>query len=447
MSTKRTKRAKRLYSKQRNEDSSSCKRIRCDDLSNYIVIGSDVSFSDVIEDVYPEVSTSFAIDHPSLEQSQIFSFEESYELSQYILGNDDERSALEDEYSISSWTTGGEELTPSEDIANPSLASSLVEYHPSFFTEYSPIPNDSEDAFEFSRQVSDDDESSQEISLAHAAMSTPSLCKPLSPVSSSSSIESSCSESSSSQQKEQNYIYEDFMGFLDDANCVACFSSDEGYSNIADVKPDTCSSDNDRFICTANDVKPDICSSDDDRFICTDNDVKPDICSSDDDRYTCTANDLKSEACSSFDKGHANIDANLRSDTCSSKDKEITKIDTNEKRSTSASTNEPVNETSSSSNASGAIVLSNLDVLLGRGKKATTHPGNKRFREIVAKMKPRYYHSARSDKTRIANQIIETVHKYGGRFLQYCEKSSSYIEVDDHVARKKSSQRLRELNE
>ena len=72
VSSKRFKRAKRLCLAQRNTESaiSTCKRIRCDDLSNYIVIGSDISFSDVIEDVHPEFSTSFAIDHQSLEQPQ-----------------------------------------------------------------------------------------------------------------------------------------------------------------------------------------------------------------------------------------------------------------------------------------------------------------------------------------------------------------------------------------
>ncbi len=112
-------------------------------------------------------------------------------------------------------------------------------------------------------------------------------------------------------------------------------------------------------------MKPEAFSSDDDRHICTTNDAKSEAFSSDDDRHTCTTNDAKSEVCSNADKGHATINAHLRSD----KDKEITKYDKKGKRSRNASNKKPVNETSPSSNAKGKIVLSNLDVPLGRGKR------------------------------------------------------------------------------
>lgn len=464
VSTKRSKRAKRLYPKQRDAESrsSSSKKLRCDELSNYIAIGSDISFTDVVEDVYPELSTSSATEHQSLGHSQIFCFEESYELSQYILGNDETKSDQEDVYSISSWTTGGE-ISPSEDTADPSLAaSSLVEYHASFFNEHNPIPNDLEDVIQFknfSRQVSDDDESSQDISLANTAISTlershkeegmPIHLQPnkppinrdeklslstskllndgsfiFEPVSSASSNESSCSERSSSQQQEQNYIYDDFVGLFDDAHYVTCFSDDEGYQKIADVKSNKCSSDN-GYICTATDFKTEVCSS----F---------------DKVYTKIATDLKPDSCSSFDKGYANVNAELKPDDCISEDKEHTSIDTSEKTRTRASDKRSAHKTSTSPIASGAIVLSNLDVLLGRGKKTTFHPGNKRFRKLVAKQKPRYSKSKRSIKTAITIQVMEAVRNYGGRFLQYCEESSSYIEVDDRTARRKCSQRLRE---
>lgn len=61
------------------------------------------------------------------------------------------------------------------------------------------------------------------------------------------------------------------------------------------------------------------------------------------------------------------------------------------------------------------------DVIMGRGAAATDYQGNLRLRDLVSQRQEEYAASdKRSDKHRIAQEIVDRVHQLGGRFLQ-CE--------------------------
>jgi len=86
------------------------------------------------------------------------------------------------------------------------------------------------------------------------------------------------------------------------------------------------------------------------------------------------------------------------------------------------------------------------DVLFGRGGLGNNHSGNKRYRLEAAKLKSQYsnIHTTKRQKTELRNQLVEIVHGYGGRFLQYDQSGGIWVEVPLQRARKKASQALRE---
>lgn len=95
------------------------------------------------------------------------------------------------------------------------------------------------------------------------------------------------------------------------------------------------------------------------------------------------------------------------------------------------------------------IVLTDIDVLLGRGNRSNGHAGNERFRKLVDKMKPIYRKQGNSKKGKnsVSIAVMEAVHDYGGRFLEVISKPGlplAYKVADRKKARKKCSQRLRE---
>lgn len=57
------------------------------------------------------------------------------------------------------------------------------------------------------------------------------------------------------------------------------------------------------------------------------------------------------------------------------------------------------------------------DVLFGRGKRTTNHPGNKHFRSTVSRMAQEYKKNSKVRKTALSNRIVEEIHNKGGRFL------------------------------
>lgn len=83
------------------------------------------------------------------------------------------------------------------------------------------------------------------------------------------------------------------------------------------------------------------------------------------------------------------------------------------------------------------------DVVCGRGGKVNNHPGNKRFRKLISEYSMKYLEAEKQDKPALAFEIVETVKQRGGRFLvKY--SSDGFVESDDHRAREKASQALRE---
>lgn len=100
------------------------------------------------------------------------------------------------------------------------------------------------------------------------------------------------------------------------------------------------------------------------------------------------------------------------------------------------------------------IVVTENDVLCGRGGLSNKHPGNASFRKLVRAKKVAYRNSRKSTKTAISREIVEAVQARGGRFLKkqvvkgllMRDEPSTMIwkEIDGEKARLKTSQALRE---
>lgn len=85
------------------------------------------------------------------------------------------------------------------------------------------------------------------------------------------------------------------------------------------------------------------------------------------------------------------------------------------------------------------------DVLLGRGKFASEHPGNILFRQIVWEMKEEYYISRKTEKTKMVQRVIDRIKTLNppGRFLEKGEDLLFRDAPQDRVILK-VSQALRE---
>lgn len=90
---------------------------------------------------------------------------------------------------------------------------------------------------------------------------------------------------------------------------------------------------------------------------------------------------------------------------------------------------------------------SSRDVICARGKQAFLHPGNKRFREIIA-MNITSYASAESknEKSSIVWRIIEDVGTgANGGFVKYCSTQKLWYRLGDAASKEKVGQTIREL--
>ena len=97
------------------------------------------------------------------------------------------------------------------------------------------------------------------------------------------------------------------------------------------------------------------------------------------------------------------------------------------------------------------------DVLLGRGGATNNHGGNIKFRELVNKHKMRYISSTKTEKPKVAREVVEIWMSMDppGRFLHKVDVPASessnlissktqWAEVPERKAREKASQCLRE---
>ena len=86
------------------------------------------------------------------------------------------------------------------------------------------------------------------------------------------------------------------------------------------------------------------------------------------------------------------------------------------------------------------------DVISGRGRTTSTHPGNRRFRSIVELHIDRYVKSLRrKEKKAIVQQIINDVRKSGAEFLQQDPKTKRWIPVKDKKVADKVGHALRDI--
>jgi hypothetical protein len=97
----------------------------------------------------------------------------------------------------------------------------------------------------------------------------------------------------------------------------------------------------------------------------------------------------------------------------------------------------------SSSQAGNIIVPSPKDILMGRGKRTMTSPGNIRLYTMLDDNFERYETSARHLKSAIAKDMVDQVKAQGCRFLGQVD--GFWIQVDDAKARNKVSHDFRTL--
>ena len=85
-----------------------------------------------------------------------------------------------------------------------------------------------------------------------------------------------------------------------------------------------------------------------------------------------------------------------------------------------------------------------LDVVMGRGLEAQVHPGNLRYRTIIAERQKVYDKSLIYEKTAIGKEIVRLIKESGGRFLVRQEDGHGWKLVDDKAARTKISSAFRD---
>jgi hypothetical protein len=96
----------------------------------------------------------------------------------------------------------------------------------------------------------------------------------------------------------------------------------------------------------------------------------------------------------------------------------------------------------------GAVDLpSKSDVLLGRGSPFNLHPGNRLLHEIVESYYEQYCDVPRHGKTRLAQGLVDMVHKYSGHFLKQDVESGMWVEVSNIEARNKVNHSFRRKRE
>lgn len=96
-------------------------------------------------------------------------------------------------------------------------------------------------------------------------------------------------------------------------------------------------------------------------------------------------------------------------------------------------------------NDTSIVIPRKYDVLFGKSSKNLGHLGNMRALQLVEERLEEYESAFKVDKTRIANEIVESIHKSGGRFLRRNEDSAVWKEVSDKGARDKISHWYRQI--
>ena len=58
------------------------------------------------------------------------------------------------------------------------------------------------------------------------------------------------------------------------------------------------------------------------------------------------------------------------------------------------------------------------DIVCGRGAPTNFHPGNEAFHNLIQQYQARYQFAKRSDKQRIALDLLSLIESHGGRFVR-----------------------------
>ncbi|CAB9515459.1 Polyubiquitin (Fragment) [Seminavis robusta] len=106
----------------------------------------------------------------------------------------------------------------------------------------------------------------------------------------------------------------------------------------------------------------------------------------------------------------------------------------------------PVPRKIASGRSSSATITKprDMDILFGRGGLSNNHPGNQHYNKVLEKRAWNYLHlTNRKTKTEFAWEVVRQLKKEGVRFLR--KEKDIYVEAGDEEARKKVSQRLRDL--
>lgn len=90
------------------------------------------------------------------------------------------------------------------------------------------------------------------------------------------------------------------------------------------------------------------------------------------------------------------------------------------------------------------MLVSDNDVLSGRGGATNMHAGNRFFRSLIDAHREKYLRARKNDKPGISRSIVNIIRRRNGAFLKKDEKSGHWVEIGDDLAREKTSQALRQ---
>lgn len=90
--------------------------------------------------------------------------------------------------------------------------------------------------------------------------------------------------------------------------------------------------------------------------------------------------------------------------------------------------------------------LQPFDIVCGRGAPCQFNEGNYEFMDLITRYQTSYLCARRSDKPRIALQVLQEIHDRGGRFVrrQKAPGRQAWVEVNEKSAYEKVCQALRD---
>jgi hypothetical protein len=91
----------------------------------------------------------------------------------------------------------------------------------------------------------------------------------------------------------------------------------------------------------------------------------------------------------------------------------------------------------------GTRVITEKDVLCGRGGAVNAHRGNKRFRDIIDQHRRTYLASRKAMKPLMNRAVVRLIRQEGGRFLK-CDNDGLWYEIGDFKAHEKVGQAFRQ---